>query len=291
MDVRIIANPISGGGRGQDVARALYTALEAHGLTPELIVTRQAGDAEREAARPGADCVVAVGGDGTVNEVANGLRGSSAALALVPLGTANAVAKELRIPRDPGQVARLIVTGSTRCVDVGLHNGRRFLQSAGAGFDAAVVQSVHARRGARLGIARYVPHVLETLRTYAYPPICVTVDGTILCEDAHYVVLGNCRRSAGLFSVTPDARIDDGVFDVCAARDLRVLRLAVLAAATFRAGFAQRNDIYYTKGREVTYESLAADPVPLQIDGDPAGYLPATFTLDPAALNVIAPTG
>jgi len=289
MNVRVIANPIAGGGQGKAVAEDLCRALESQGLPHELVITRRAGDARSQAGKPGADYIVAVGGDGSVNEVANGLKGTEACLAILPLGTANVVARELQIRRDPERLARFIAEEKTRVIDVAVTDGRQFMLGAGAGFDGAIVARVHENRGKRLGFHSYVRPVFHVLKTYAFPPIRVKVDGETVCEDAHYAIVGNCRYSAGIFRFTPKARLDDGLLDVCLFRNLTMMRMARLALASWRPRFAERKDVFYTAGREVAFESADGAEVPLQIDGDPAGALPATFRAEPAALRVVAP--
>lgn len=289
MHVRIIVNPIAGAGKGLVRAEELRRELASRGATAEILVTQRKGDAQREAARPGADCVVSVGGDGSANEVANGLRGSAALMAILPLGTANVVARELRLPSKPRELAALIGQRSVRAVDAGIILGRRFLLGAGAGLDAAVIDEVHARRGAHLSLAAYVRPVARTVWHYAYPPVRVLTDGRLVCEDAVYVVVGNCRFSAAVFPVTPEARLDDGLLDVCVFRDLTISKIIRLAAASWRKGFAHRKDLYYTQARAIRLEPASDAPVPFQVDGDPADGLPASIAVEPAALRIIAP--
>lgn len=289
MKVHVIVNPVSGFGNGGSRARSLCQALEKRGVTTTLAVTREAGDAEREAAVPGVDCVVAAGGDGTVRETANGLRRTGAPLAILPLGTANAVAAQLNVPSGPEELAALIAERSLREIDCGVHRDRYFLQSAGAGLDALVVKEVHARRGRRMSFARYVAPILRVLAAARLHPIRVTVDGRILCENARYAVVSDCPYSAGVFAFTPDAAPDDGVLDVCAFPDTRMARLLVLALASLGRGFSGRRDLCYAKGADILFESATGKPVELQIDGDPAGHLPARFTIAPRALSVVAP--
>lgn len=289
MNVRIIANPIAGGGRGRLLAESLLAELQARKLTAELVLTKQAGDNEKEAARPGADCVVAVGGDGSVNEIVNGLVGTSANLAILPAGTANVVAAELNIPPDASVVANLIEKGSARIMDAGLHNGRRFLLGAGAGLDAAIVKRVSERRGKRSSITKWVMPTIATCLTYAFPHMTVELDGEIITDDAQYVIIGICRYSAGVFPATPDAKIDDGLLDVCIMRGLNAIKLATLATAARSGRHIHRNDVDYTTCTRVRLTPNGQDPIPLQIDGDPAGALPVEFSIEPRAINIIAP--
>ena len=297
MRVLIIANPIAGGGKGKLRAEALHRALTARMDGAELLLTAAAGDGRAAAENADADGIIVVGGDGTVNEVLNGMADDAPWLAVFPVGSANVVARTLAMPRDVEQMAALAEAGPTRRVDVGCcaasgaRGEKRFLLGAGAGLDAAVVAEVHARRGKSLGLRKWVRPALTTARRYAYPPIRVTVDGAPLCDDASYVVLGNCRYSAGIIPATPEARIDDGLLDVCALRHTGILRLARIAAATFRPGFTERGDVLYAQGRDIRFEPAGAEAPPLQIDGDPAGCAPAEFSILPGALQVLAAPG
>ena len=255
----------------------------------ELILTQKPGDAEEEAGRSGADCIVAVGGDGTVNEIANGMRDTAATLAILPMGTANVVARELGIPRDPQVVAAMIVEHHIREMDVGVTNERRFLLGAGAGIDAAVAQAVSERRGRSSSYLKWVGPMLSTAFTSSYPEMRAVVDGKEVSATAQYAIVGNCRYSAGVFVATPKAKIDDGLLDVCLMHNLNPLRLARLALQLRNARFLERDDVVYVQGKHVELRPASDDPVPLQIDGDPAGCIPAEFTVAPKALQVVVP--
>jgi YegS/Rv2252/BmrU family lipid kinase len=289
MKVRVIVNPISGGGNGRRLGEAMLGALHARGLDADFHITSRAGEAGEVAAIPGYDCVVSVGGDGTTNEVANGLAGTDTSLAILPLGTANVVPRQLGIPLNADAVADLIACGSIRTIDAGRFGDRLFLLGAGAGPDAAIVAAIHARRGNRLGIPGYFVPTLRTLWTYSWPRIGVTVDGEEVCDDGHYAIVGNCRFSAGVFSFTPEALIDDGLLDVCVMRNLSMPRLAGHAVASWRRGFAKRPDVLYRKGKHIEFEAADGQAIALQVDGDPAGSLPAEFAVVPGALRVVAP--
>ncbi len=289
MKVRIIANPVSGGGRGKTMAQTLLDLLTDALGGAELVFTQKPGDAGEEAGRPGADCIVAVGGDGTVNEIANGMREPGPTLAILPTGTANVVARELGIPRDPRTVAEMIVEHHVREMDVGITDGRRFLLGAGAGIDAAVAQVVSERRGRSSSYLKWVGPIVSTAFTYSFPEIRAVVDGKEVSGTAQYAIVGNCRYSAGVFVATPKARIDDGLLDVCLMHNLNPFRLAGLALQLRHARFLERDDVVYVQGKHVELTPASDEPVPLQIDGDPAGCLPAEFTVAPAALRVVVP--
>lgn len=271
------------------MAEALHRILAGKAGDAELILTKRAGHAGVEAGRTGADCVVAVGGDGTVNEIVNGMKDTDAMLAILPMGTANVVARELGISCDPEAIADLIAGEVTRRIDVGVTGGKRFLLGAGAGLDAAIVKAVSDRRGASSSYLKWIWPTISTGFGYAYPEIRVSVDGKVVSETAHYAIVGNCRYSAGLFEATPRAKIDDGLLDVCMLHNLNPVRLAALALQIRGGRFLNRKDVTYVQGREISFAPASDDAAPLQIDGDPAGNLPADFTIDPGALRVVAP--
>lgn len=289
--IQIIANPVAGGGRGNVMAQALVGAIEAHGLSVTLFATTKAGDAREAASRTTADVIAVVGGDGTLNEVLNGLpEGSSAALAILPVGTANVVARELGMKSDPAFVAAVIAANHRIPMDVGLFEARRFLLGAGAGLDAAVTKAVQERRGNKSSLLKWVWPALKTVLGYCYPKITVVVDGKTLVEDADYVIIGNCRNSAGIFPATPLAKISDGKFDVCAFSGLSLPRLAWLLVIIWRPSFIQRPWIQYRYGQDVEIRPYdPAETVYLQIDGDPAGTIPARFRIAAWQISMVVP--
>ena len=289
--VHLIANPVAGGGKGLVQAHALVRALEKRGLDATLFCTGQAGDARAEAGRAKADVFAVVGGDGTLNEVLNGMpEGAYTALAILPVGTANVVARELGMKPDADFIADTIVAGEAVAMDVGLHDSQRFLLGAGAGLDAAVAYAVHTGRGKKSSLLKWVLPALRVLLQYDYPKIRVEVDGVEVATDADYVIVGNCRYSAGIFPATPRAEIGDHRLDVCVMRGLSWPRLLWLVARVWRPSFVEAPWIDYRQGEAIRLSPAAeAEAVRMQIDGDPAGHLPATFTVADWSVRMIRP--
>ncbi len=287
MMVRIIVNPVAGKGKSLSSANRLADYLRAQGAEVDLEYTRQKGDAERFAAKPRADCVVSVGGDGTANEVANGVALSNAPMAILPVGTANAVAREIRSPVDPVLLGNLILNRSVKRIDAGKIQGRRFLLCAGAGPDAAVVHRVHAHRGNRMGLAAYFLPTLPTLLRYPYPRFQVTMDDGSVIEHVEYAVAANCRFSAGVFPVASEARIDDGLLDVVLFRDLSLVRMAYYAAMSYWKSMAKQKGVLYCKARKVRFDA-PKETVHFQVDGDPAGFLPVVLEIESSGVEIIA---
>jgi diacylglycerol kinase (ATP) len=285
----IIVNPIAGRGKAAARAERLAAALAAAGVEARVHPTASAGDAEAFAAdlAPRSDVLAVVGGDGTLNEVANGVGAARVPLAFLPCGTANVVAGEFGLPRDPEGLAAAIVARRARRLDAIRFGERRLLMMAGAGFDGAVVEDLAARRTGPIRMRTYVPCIARTFWRYPFPRIRVKVDGREVESAATTVVVANVAGYGGPFSLTPGARPDDGLLDVCVLRPAGRAGLATIVAAAFAHLLPRMRSVAYHRGREVALE--ADERVALQGDGDPAGTLPATFRVEPGAIDLIVP--
>ncbi|HXX94662.1 MAG TPA: diacylglycerol kinase family protein [Planctomycetota bacterium] len=303
--VKIISNPFSGGGRARGVAAAVIERLRARGCRVELAETEHAGDARTRAAETaGFAAVGCVGGDGTVNEVLNGLpEKAPPPLAAVPCGTANVLAKELGLPRDPEGLARMIAEGREIPWDLGVEHrsGRRFLLFASAGYDAHVVHLFHATRRKPLQIWSYALYNMwlyivwgfKSIREYTVPQIRVDLDGRTLATDATWVQISNIRSYGGPLVFTPHAMPDDGAFEVMiqkAPRKRDVFRMFWAAILNFLFGVTYRmHDVTFHTARRVRLASANGSPVPIQVDGDPGGHTPADFEVLPGGVRILAP--
>jgi len=289
MKTAIITNPVAGNGRGQRYAEALEQALRQRGLDVALHITAKAGDGQQLAGVIDADCVAVVGGDGTVHEVLNGLGERRIRLAILPAGSVNGVARELRFPKHPERLAAWIAAGRTRPMDLLRCGGRRVILGGGAGFDAAVAARVKASRGDKFSLWRWVLPTIQTAWSYAYLMIRVVVDGREVCGRSPYVVVGNCPFSAGRFRATPRAKTDDGLLDVVAVERLNPLRVISLAVGSWLPSFSERKDLVYVQGRHAHLAPVDDVAAPLQLDGAPAAMIPADFEVLPHASDVLVP--
>jgi len=289
MKVYIIANPAAGGGKGATLAERLRCELESRSVSVHLDFTKRAGDGTPLAQQSDANCFVSVGGDGTANEILNGMDLGRACLTILRAGTANVVSRELKLRADPAFLAGLIAARTSRRIDVGIVNGRRFLLGIGAGLDAAVVRRVAQQTNGRRGLRRWIAPSIAGVLNFNHAPIRATVDGNVVSQETTYAIIGNCRYSAGVFPTTPHAILSDGKLDLCAMHRLSTFKLAAIAVAVWGRGFTKRRDIVYRQGAEIVLESASDLPVALQVDGDAAGFLPARCSVLPQALEVIAP--
>jgi diacylglycerol kinase (ATP) len=258
-----------------------------------VYLTREAGHATElagEAVAAGADLVVAVGGDGTVNEVARGLLGSPAALGIVPVGSGNGLARALRIPLRPEAALAALEGGPRRRMDVGFINGRLFLNVAGVGFDAAVGHAFHesGRRGGRRGFLGYLRLCVAELRTYRPQRLAIEVANERVELSAFVVTFANGPQYGSAAVINPGARLDDGRLEVVLFENGPWWR-SLLAAPRLFLGGLERSPGYRRLPGDAA-QVTAGRPAPIHCDGDPAGLAERiTVTLKHCALEVVVP--
>jgi diacylglycerol kinase (ATP) len=287
----VIFNPIAGRRRHERL-RAVLAELNSRGVQPELRETRARGDAvriARDVAQEGAAVVVAAGGDGTIAEVAEGLRGSRTQLGILPLGTANVLALELRLPRTPAGLAETLTSGTPRWLRPGLitfadGSDRLFVQMLGIGFDAAVVGAIDLSFKRRLGRAAYVLQAARELVRYRFPRCVVELDGARL--EAASVIVTKGRLYAGNHVLAPGARPDMAGFHVAVFRHGGPGSAALAGLALPLNMLPQLPGVSLHVASEIR---LLASTVPRQMDGDPAGYGTAEIAEAPQLLPVLVP--
>lgn len=287
--ILIIANPAAG--RSRSAKRRLdriVDALERRGCSVELRrAGPRTGEVERLAreAEAAFDIVVAAGGDGTINAVANGLNGAPRPIAILPFGTANVLAYDIGLPRQSAALADLIVGGTARPIWPGRVAERLFLTMASSGFDADTVRTVDPRMKRRFGRLAFAWAILVCLFRYRERPLTVTIDGTEF--HAATVIASKGRCYAGPYVIVPDADQADSFLHVVLFN--RHGRLAVLRylTALITGRFARRSDVTVLRASTVCVS--AGEPIPVQADGEPAGYSPAIFTVADKPLYLVQP--
>ena len=293
MATLAIVNPAAGNGRCGRVWERLRQ--EVDGLAGwEFVYTERAGHARElaeSAARAGVERVVAVGGDGTVWEVANGLAHSETALATIPMGTGNDTARNFSIPRHPGAAARLIAAGAIRTIDLGVIRTAQatsyFVNVAGFGFDAEVAWRVNRLPKLIGGTLPYVVGVVQTLFGYRSPVMRLHVDGrdNVVERRMFLVAVANTPSYGGGMLIAPDASPDDGMFDVCVVSDLSRLEVLRIVPKLYSGGHVGHPAVEMMRCRELSAD--ADRRVRCHADGELVGELPATFELRPAALQCV----
>ena len=284
--VRIVANPIAGRGRGEAAARALERALARRGAEVELVLTGGPGQARRQAAESRGDLVVAVGGDGTLSEVLQGLASPRQAVALFPCGTGNVLARALALPSDPERAAEAFLAGRIQELDVARVGERLSHLVVGIGFDARAVQEVEARRDGPITKGVYVGALLRAFRHHRPRPLRVTIDGRELPGTAGMVWVANTPKYAGVLRMARDTRLDDGWWEVYLFPTGRLGELLQAAVRGLCASLPG-GPIRMQRARTVRIEADA--PVPYQVDGDSGGVTPVTVELLPERFRLIVP--
>lgn len=243
----------------------------------------------RDAAQRGLPLMFVVGGDGTLNEAANGLAGSETALAAVWAGTVNIWAREVGIPRKPAEAVRVQVEGERRRIDLGRAGDRYFLLMAGFGLDGAVGRRVHPGRKSRWGAAAYAVAAVREAFRYRSSPVALRFDGEEATVDLLMLVAGNTRNYAGLVEITREAQADDGLLDVCVYQGKGTLDIVLHALRTLLRRHLKSKKVLYRKTARL--ELARDEPLPVQLDGDAIAESPTRLEVAPGALWVAVPRG
>jgi YegS/Rv2252/BmrU family lipid kinase len=292
----LLYNPQAGRQRERrlrELARAV-DLLAAHGLAVTLVATTGPGSgaelARRELAA-GRDLLIVCGGDGTINEVVNGMVGSAVPLALLPAGTGNVLAKELGLPRNIWRAAEYIPRGVVRRIAVGRAASpewgeRLFIAVAGAGADANLIYRLSQKEKLRLGLLSFWLEGFRQLARYDFREFQVQADGQGL--PATLAVVGRTRHYGGPIRITRRADLFGADFEVAIfPRRPRPMYLVYLLAQWF--GLLERfREVRFVRAQRVVARPLGP-PVYAQVDGELAGRLPVEFTLVPDALSLLVP--
>lgn len=296
-NILLIHNPVAGRRNGA-LLKAVEQALAGFGCAATRRQTAAAGDARsfaQAAAGGGWDAIAAAGGDGTVNEIINGLGANSPPLGqiplgqiplgLVPLGTANVLAAEIGLGNDPRRIAETLVFGPAISITPGQAGQKRFALMASVGFDARAVAAVTPVLKRALGKGAYALEALRQLLAPGPLPVYdVTIDGA--GYRAGWVIVANAKHYAGGFVAAPAADIGEPGFQVCLIAGRR--RHILMAALAMARGRPHRSPaVRIVAGRRITLAGRPGDPV--QMDGENAAVLPLTVEPAPETMTVIVP--
>ncbi len=291
----LISNPKTGryGARRSPQLDRVCDYLRTRGIEVEQVSTTGPGDATSLAARAtdnGVREVIVSGGDGTINEVLQGMIGTDARLAILPQGTANVLARELKLPLNSKQALEVIARGRTRKIHVGRAideaSGakRYFFLMAGIGLDASVVQRVHPGLKKRFGKAAFWYSGLSHLAGWEPIPFQIEINGKTYV--ATFATIGKAASYGGELSLTPRARLDQPEFEICLVESRSRLRYLRLLAYAMRGGApADRRGIRFLRATR----AQALGTTAVQVDGELIGKLPMIFEIAPHSIEVIVP--
>jgi diacylglycerol kinase (ATP) len=281
----VILNPAARSER----ARRWRSRVEQLARGAVLCATSCVGEAQalaRRAALEGYEKIVAAGGDGTINEVVNGLAGTDAALGLLPMGTVNVFATELQLPATRlEQCWKIICAGHTRTVDLPNANGKHFVQLAGIGLDAQAVKETSTRLKRSFGPLSYL---ISAAQIASRPPPRLIIESESgRTSEGSFVLIGNGRHYGGPFPFFKNALIDDGLLDVLVFKRVGYFDIIrYLQEVIFSSSIALPDVEYFqTASLRVSSE----DEVPVEVDGELIGVCPVEFRMGERPLHVLAP--
>ena len=282
-----IVNPISGGKDKAPLVALLRRCFDASAFSCTFVYTERAGHAVELARDADADAVVAVGGDGTVSEVATGLLGSDKALGIIPCGSGDGLALHLGYSRNVRRAAATLAAFHTVCMDSAALDGHPFFCTAGAGLDAEVAWAF-AQSGRR-GLANYVLQAWKTWRRFRPMPCTLTVDGRMAFSgDASIVTVGNTAQWGNNALITPSASVLDGELDVTVVRPFRLWDGPALVWRLFRGTAGGSRKTLLLRGREIVLQR--GRPGAAHHDGEPCERgARLEFRVQPSSLKVIVP--
>jgi YegS/Rv2252/BmrU family lipid kinase len=290
MRLKLIVNPQAGRNRSKELLPAIEDKLRRNGCHVDSVISRNKGDTKSD---PGEDyeTVIACGGDGTVNDVVNGIADRATSwsqkFGIIPLGTVNLFAKELGIPEDPLEACDLILDGNTREIDLGRAGEHYFTMMAGVGFDAEVVDGVPPEMKRFLGPASYPLTAIKTLVDYDPALLSIEIDGGP--KRSGYLVIVSNAKSYGYdtLSVAPHADMSDGLLDVCIFKKKRAIDILRYTLGVFTRTHTDFDDVETVRAKKA--KVVAERPVLVHTDCEVVGNTPMEFTILPKALKIITP--
>lgn len=292
MKTLCIINPIAGRGR----AYRSYQRIRPHMavIYPQYKAEFTQGEGHaaslaREAAERETDLVITMGGDGTVHEVINGLAGTNTALAVLPSGTGNDYARNLKIPQDPLKALHVLHKGSRQRIDLGILNSTYFINMAGLGFDAAVARQVNKGKYFN-GTPAYLAAIGKTLVSYQSIEIELTIDGHTLNETITMIAVANGEHVGGGIRMVPGAEMADGLLDVCVVKEASPWEILKTLPLLYKGGHLKHPKCSFYRGRDIIIKPL--DPRQkswVQVDGEVIQGQPLYFGISPQALTILKP--
>lgn len=289
---RLIYNPTSGREEMRRLLPHILERLDLAGIETSCHATTGDGDATREAeesVKRGYDIIIAAGGDGTLNEVVNGMAGydNLPPLGIFPLGTTNDFARAMKIPKRWEDFCDLIIDNQTRPIDIGKVNGRHFINIAGGGSLTELTYEVPSRLKTMIGQLAYYMKGIEKMINLSPTQLMIRAEGIGEVEGEFMMFLiANSNSVGGFERLAPDARIDDGLLDVIAVKKCNLAEFIRLVTMALRGDHFNDPRILYFKTNRM--EVTSPDNVLLNLDGELGGELPGVFEILPQHLRIFA---
>lgn len=266
--ITFIINPVSGAKRRENIENNILKNLNLQVFEPEIIKTKYKGHATRiakKALKKGVKKIIAVGGDGTINEIASALVGTRCALGIIPNGSGNGLARYLGIPVIHHEAVKLLNNGIVKKIDTGKINHSYFFCTCGIGFDAHVGKVFDKLEGR--GFINYLKIVLKEYFTYSSKKYKFSIDGKKYKERAFLITFANAGQYGSNAYISPGARIDDGLLDICVMKPFPKIKSLLLGFRLFNRTIDKSQYLRVFRGREITIKRKKNYTI--HIDGDP----------------------
>ena len=300
MKAELIVNLTAGGGKPHKYLSTVLEYLKENGLKFKVCTTSRQGEAvelAQKAADNGAELIVSVGGDGTVNEIVNGIMKSKKdpALGIIPLGWANDFIKSTGIPFDIIKACKILIKGKTKKIDIGVINHQTyFVNICGIGFDAEVAHLANQLKNRHPNwntLSAYV-YVFATIKKllspFGYHEVKIKIDGQKTQSKILFIAVGNGKIYGGRFNITPEAILDDGLLEVCVVKEMGRFKYLSIIPKVFKGTHASIKGVNFYRAKEVTIQS--SKTILAQVSGEVIeGQKEFAITLLPKSLKLIVP--
>ncbi|ABR50853.1 diacylglycerol kinase, catalytic region [Alkaliphilus metalliredigens QYMF] len=288
MTYCFIVNPVSGKNKGKKVMVLVEEVLKKKNVDYQLYVTNKPGEAQflaSQASREKYDVIVAIGGDGTIHEVLNGMIHSKKKLGIIPAGTGNDLAKSLNYPTNVEQALETVLNGHTRKIDIGRINGNYFINFASIGLDALIAEEANKMKKLYSSRYTYVLAVLKGIIVFKSPTIKVLIDGKEQKREIMLLAICNGAYYGGGMKIAPTADVADGYLDVCLIRKMSKLKLLFLFPTIFTGNHVKYKEVEFYRGKKVEVSSQSK--FKFNADGEVKDHLPTTVEIIEKGIEII----
>jgi diacylglycerol kinase (ATP) len=281
-----IINPVAGGKAKAHVPQLIDQHINKEVIEPTIVFTEEAGHAHwiAEEAKSTYHYIIAVGGDGTINEVASAVVGSEAALGILPFGSGNGLSRFLNVPMDTAKAIQAINNHHIEVIDAAQLNGQWFFNMAGMGFDAHISQ-VFAQKSKR-GFITYFKSAVQEIINYKSQQYQITVDGKEYSRNAFMLSFANSSQYGNNAHVSPHASVQDGLLDVCVIKPFPLYRFPEMGLRMFNRTADKSKYVEIIRGKHISISRHSAGPI--HLDGEPHTIGPnAEINVVPLSLKII----
>lgn len=300
MKTELIINLTAGGGKPRSHLKTIFKYLKENGFNFKVSYTSHHGEAielAQKAADKGMELIVSIGGDGTVNEIVNGIMKSKndPSLGIIPLGWANDFIKSTDIPSDIIETCKVLARGKIKKIDIGVINSQKYFANiCGVGFDAEVallanqMKSKHPNLRILSAFVYVFATVKKLLSPFNYHNVKIKFDGQEIHSKILFIAISNGKIYGGRFKITPEAILDDGLLEICLVEEMGRFKYLSIIPKVFKGTHASIKGIKFYRAKEVVIES--SETILAQVSGEVIeGQKKFTITLLPKSLKLIVP--